>query len=124
MSMAEHQQNTKSIDERFDEVAHAFVEQRDFITFCFDRARQDFSAGLAGVKVDIAGLDNRVAGLDNRVASVEGRLGRVEDRLGRVDDRLGRVDNRLGRVEHRLDRHELILSEILNEVKALGRGRG
>lgn len=98
MSMAEHHQNTKSIDERFDEVAHAFVDQRDFITFCFDRARQDFSEGLAGVKEDIAGLDGRVAGLDGRVAS---------------------VDNRLGRVEHRLDRHELVLSEILNEVKAL-----
>lgn len=59
----------KSLDERFDEVAQGFLDQRDYTTFCFDKLREE-------------------------IRQSEGRLGR------------------------RLDRHELVLGDILAEVKA------
>ena len=59
----------KTIDERFDEVAQGFLDQRDYTTFCFDKLRRE-------------------------IRQSEGRLAR------------------------RLDRHQLVLGEILTEVKA------
>ncbi len=59
----------KTMDERFDEVSVAFVEQRDFTTFRFDKARRELRA----------------------------------------------TENRLTR---RLDRQDVLLSEILKEVRA------
>lgn len=69
--------STKTIDERFDEVTQAFLDQRDFTIFCFDKLRAE---------------------LRQEIQASEGRL------------------------SHRLDRHELVLSEILNEVKAISHG--
>jgi hypothetical protein len=63
----------KTIDERFDEVAQGFLDQRDYTTFCFDKLGQ---------------------GLRQEFRQSEGRLAR------------------------RLDRQDLVLSEILTEMKA------
>jgi hypothetical protein len=63
----------KSLDERFDEVAQGFLDQRDYTTFCFDNLRGE---------------------LRQEIRQSEGRLAR------------------------RLDRHDLVLGEILTEVKA------
>jgi hypothetical protein len=63
----------KTIDERFDEVAQGFLDQRDYTTFCFDKLGQ---------------------GLRQEIRQSEGRLAR------------------------RLDRQDLVLSEILTEMKA------
>jgi len=63
----------KSLDERFDEVAQGFLDQRDYTTFCFDKLRGE---------------------LQREIRQSEGRLGR------------------------RLDRQDLVLGEILTEVKA------
>jgi hypothetical protein len=101
--MAEHKTNT--LDERFDEVQHAFLEQRDFTTLCFDRARQEFAAGLAGVRHDLAGVKADVAGMKADLVGVKADVAGVKQDVAGVN--------------HRLDRHELVLSEILNEVKAL-----
>lgn len=62
----------KTIDERFDDVSHAFREQRDFTIFCAEKLRGE---------------------LRQDIRDSEGRLTR------------------------RLDRHELLLTEILGEVK-------
>jgi hypothetical protein len=58
-----------TFDDRFDEVSAAIAEQRDYTTFCFDRARRELRA----------------------------------------------TENRLTR---RLDRQDVLLSEILKEVRA------
>jgi hypothetical protein len=65
--------SSKTIDERFDEVAQGFLDQRDYATFCFDRLRRE---------------------LRQEIRQSEGRIAR------------------------RLDRHELVLGEILTEVRA------
>lgn len=62
------EQQTKTIGERFDDVTQAFLDQRDYATFCYDK--------LCG-------------------------------RLDKTDGRLGRI--------------ELVMSEVLNELKALTR---
>ena len=65
----------KTIDERFDEVAQGFLDQRDYTTFCFEKLRRD---------------------MRQEIRQSEGRLSRC------------------------LDRQDLILGEILTEVKARG----
>jgi len=84
------EQVPKTIDERFDEVTQAFLDHRDFTTFCFDKLGTE---------------------LRHEIRASEGRLS------DRVDGLATRVDG----LSHRLDRHELVLSEILNEVKTLSR---
>ncbi len=88
------EQQTRTIDERFDEVTQAFLDQRDYTTFCYDK-------------------------LSARFDKVDGRLDSVERRLDGIDGRLDKVDGRLDRMDGRLGRIELVLSEVLNEVKAL-----
>ena len=85
------EQHTRSIDERFDEVTQAFLDQRDYTTFCYDK-------------------------LHARLDRMDGRLDRVDGRLDKMDGRLDKMDGRLGRIE-------LVLSEVLNEVKALSSRR-
>lgn len=72
------EQQTKTIDERFDDVTQAFLDQRDYTTFVHDK---------------------------------------LSARFDNVDLRLDKMDGRLGRIE-------LVLSEVLNEVKALGSRNG
>ncbi len=81
------EQQTRTIDERFDEVTQAFLDHRDDTTFVYDK------------------LSARFDGVDWRLDKVDGRLDKVDGRLDKVDGRLGRI--------------ELVLSEVLNEVKAL-----
>jgi hypothetical protein len=81
---------SKSLDERFDEVAQGFLDQRDYTTFCFDRLRSEIQSEFSDVRGGIGSLDGR----------------------------LDRLDGRLDRLDRRLDRHELVLGEILTEVKA------
>lgn len=81
-------QQTKTIDERFDEVTQAFLDQRDFTIVVHDK------------------LNTRLDTMDRRLDKMDGRLDKMDGRLGRMDGRLGRI--------------ELVLSEVLNEVKALG----
>jgi len=94
-------QQTKTIDERFDEVTQAFLDHRDYTTFVYDK------------------LSARFDGVDGRLDRVEARLDRVDGRLDKLDGRLGKVEGRLDKVDGRLGRIELVLSEVLNEVKAL-----
>ncbi len=64
----------KATQQKTIDVAHAFAEQRDYTTLCFEKLRRD-------------------------------------------------IKQTEGRVTRRLDRHEVMLSEILSEVKAI-RPRG
>lgn len=86
------EQHAKTIDERFDEVTQAFLDQRDYTTFVYDK-------------------------LAVRFDKVDGRLDRMDGRLDQLDARSVKVDGRLGRIE-------LVLSEVLNEIKALGSHSG
>lgn len=67
-------QQAKTIDERFDDVTQAFLDQRDFTIFVHDK---------------------------------------LNTRLDKIGRRLDKMDGRLGRIE-------LVMSEVLNEVKAFG----
>ena len=72
----------KTIDERFDEVAHAFREQREYTEFCFESLRLEF-----------------------------------RQRFDTIDQRFASVDQRFDSMDRRMTNHELLLTEILNEVK-------
>lgn len=80
----------KTIDERFDEVSQAFREQRDFTEFCYDRLRGELRGDLIGVE----------ARLTQRIGALEGKVEGLETSMNR-----------------RFTHHELLLTEILNEVK-------
>ena len=72
----------KTIDERFDEVAHAFREQREYTEFCFESLRLEF-----------------------------------RQRFDTIDQRFDSMDQRFDSMDRRMTNHELLLTEILNEVK-------
>ena len=74
-----------SVDERFDAVDMALVEQRQYTEFAFDR------------------LDRRFDGVDSRLDSVDSRLDSVDRRLDSVDRRLDGVNSRFDRLERKLD---------------------
>ena len=74
----EQKATPKTLDERFDEVAQAFADQRDYTTFCFDKLQRELRQEFR-----------------HAIKQSEGRLSR------------------------RLDRQDLVLAEILNEVKFL-----
>jgi len=76
----------KTIDDRFDDVSQAFLDQRDFTMFCHDKLRTE-------------------------IRESEGRLS------GRLDGLEGKVDGMAQSMDRRFTRNELLLTEILNEVK-------
>lgn len=94
----------KTIDERFDEVSQAFREQRDFTIFCAEKVRSELGQ-------DIRDSEGR---LTQRLESLEGRFDGLE---GRFDGLEGKVDGLEKTMNRRLAYHELLLTEILNEVK-------
>lgn len=73
------EQRAKTIDDRFDEVTQAFLDQRDFTLFCSDKLRDE-------------------------IREVEGRM-------------MGRFNGLEQAMDRRFTRNELLLTEILNEVK-------
>lgn len=86
------EQQAKTIDERFDEVTQAFLDQRDFTTFCFEKLQREFRQELR-----------------DAIAQSESRLTRSLTRTLTHE------------MDRRFTRNDLLLSEILNEVKALSR---
>ena len=83
----------KTIDERFDEVTQAFLDQRDFTMFCHDKLRTE-------------------------IRESEGRLsGRLDGLEGRFDGLEGKIEGTAQAIDRRFTRNELLLTEILNEVK-------
>ena len=93
----------KTIDERFDEVAHAFREQREYTEFCFESLRLEFR--------------QRFDTIDQRFASVDQRFASVDQRFDSMDQRFDSMDRRFDSMDRRMTNHELLLTEILNEVK-------
>ena len=105
------EQRAKTIDERFDEVTQAFLDQRDFTLFCSDKLRDEIrdvegrlTGRLDGLELKFDGLEGKVDGLDRRVGSLEGK-----------------VDGMAQTMDRRFTRNELLMTEILNEVKAIKR---
>ena len=87
----------KTIDERFDEVTQAFLDQRDFTMFVHDKLRDQ---------------------LQGEIRQSEGRLsGRIDGLAVRVDGLEGKVEGLAQAMDRRFTRNELLLTEILNEVK-------
>ena len=132
----------QTLDERFDEVSVAIAEMRDFTSFCFDRLGRDLRAEMAALgtslgsridavdtKVGAVGvsLGSRIDAVDAKVDAVDAKVGALGTSLGsRIDAVDAKVDafgkslgSRIDAVDRRLGRHELVLSEILNEVKIL-----
>lgn len=118
-AMAE--QRAKAIDERFDEVTQAFLDQRDFTLFCSDKLRAEIrdvegrlTGRLDGLELRFDGLEGKVDGLDRRVGGLEVKVEGLDRRVGGLE---GKVDGMAQAMDRRFTRNELLLTEILNEVK-------
>ena len=85
-----------SVDRRFDGVAAALVEQREYTEFAFDGLKSEMQAGFAAVETRFGGIDGQLVGID-------GRFDRIDGRFDRIDGRFDRVDGRLNRIERKLD---------------------
>ena len=68
-----------TIDQRFDAVDAAFVEQRQFTEFAFEKLERNMNARFGEV-------DARFAGLEAEMRTVSSGLGRVERKLDQFID--------------------------------------
>jgi len=133
------EQRAKTIDERFDEVTQAFLDQRDFTLFCSDKLRDEIrdvegrlTGRLDGLELKFDGLEGKVDGLDRRVGGLENKFEGFDRRVGGLENKVDGLDRRVGSLEGKVDgmaqtmdrrftRNELLMTEILNEVKAIKR---
>jgi predicted nuclease with TOPRIM domain len=101
----------KTIDERFDEVTQAFLDQRDFTVFCHDKLRDQ-------LQDEIRQSEGRLSG---RLDRLEGKVDRLEGKIGGLEGKVGGLEGKVGgmaqAIDRRFTRNELLLTEILNEVK-------
>lgn len=79
-----------SMNAEFEQIAAAFVEQRQYTEFAFDRLGQEMRTGF-----------NR---LDGRLSDLDGRLERVERKLDRFIDTQSATNALVGRRLQRLER--------------------
>jgi hypothetical protein len=93
LSMTERQE--KTLDEQFQEVSVAFAEARDYTDFCYTRLDDK----ITGVSKDLGTLTTEVRALDTKVTEIATTMDR------------------------RFTRNELLLTEVLNEVRGLSRAR-
>ena len=68
-----------SVDERFDAVDAALVEQRQYTDFAFDRLMDEMKNGFEAV-------NGRLIGIDGRLEGIGGRFNRLERKLDQFID--------------------------------------
>ena len=79
-----------TIDQRFDAVDAAIVEQRQYTEFAFDKLERRFDrvdAEFAGIKAGFAGIKVEFAEVKAEVRTVSSGLGRLERKLDQFIDR-------------------------------------
>ncbi len=131
MSMMEKQERT--LDDQFHDVSIAFAEAHDFTEFCYTRldgkltgVANDLGILTAEVRVldtKVSTLDAKVTSLDAKVTSLEKKVGGLDTRLGSLEVKVTDLDTKVTALgttmDRRFTRNELLLTEVLNEVKVL-----
>src|SRR5829696_7607209 len=79
------EQKLDAVDKRFDDVTAAFVEQRQYVEFAFDRLRDEMLA--------------RFDKVDGRFDNVGARFDKADARFDEMDARLAKVDGRFDAVQ-------------------------
>ncbi len=74
-------QDRVSIDQRFDTVDAALVEQRQYTEFAFDSLKIDIAGVKGELKADIAAVRGELAGVRGEVLGAVGRLERKPDQF-------------------------------------------
>jgi len=110
--MAMAKQQVKTIDERFDEVTQAFLDQRDFTTFCFEKLQRELRQEL---REAIGQSESRLT------QRLERSLTQSLTETLTQSLELSLTQTLTHEMDRRFTRNDLLLSEILNEVKALSR---
>jgi chromosome segregation ATPase len=104
----------KTIDDRFDEVTQAFLDQRDFTMFVHDKLRDEIRQSEGRLSDRIDGVKRKVDGLEVKVDSLDRKVGALDGKVGGLE---GKVEGMAQAIDRRFTRNELLLTEILNEVK-------
>ena len=85
-----------SVDQRFEQVDAALVEQRLYTEFVYERLDSKMDAGFARLdaKMDagFASVDARFASVDGRFDSLEGHFNRLERKLDQFIDTQSRAN--------------------------------
>ena len=103
-----------SVDERFDAVDAALVEQRQYTEFAFDRLADEMRTGFEAINGRLDGVDVRVKSVDRRSAAVDSRFDRVDSQFETVDSRFDAVDSQFDTAESRFDRLERKLDQFID----------
>jgi len=94
---------TASVDERFDAVDQAFLEQRQYTEFAFDQLRAEMRAGFGQVDARFGQVDARFGQVDARFDRMDTRFDRMATRFDRMDARFDTMDTRFDRMDARFD---------------------
>ena len=94
---------TASVDQRFDEVAEAFVDQRRSTELAYER----LDARITQLDAKVTGLDSKVTALDEKVTTLDAKVDTLEGRMGsgfvRIERRIDLMDRRMDRMDRKLD---------------------
>jgi hypothetical protein len=74
-----------SVDERFNAVDSAFVEQREYTEFAFERLQGDMQAGFGEVSRRFDGVSERFDGMASRFDRLERKLDQFIDTQSRTN---------------------------------------
>jgi len=130
----------KTLDQQFHDVSIAFADAHAFTDFCYTRL-DDKITGVAkdvgnlttavrtlGAKVStldakVSTLDTKVSTLDTRMGSLEAKVASLDTRVGSLETKVTNLDTKVTTLtttmDRRFTRSELLLTEVLNEVKLL-----
>ncbi len=111
------QNTTKTLDDRFDEVTAAIVEQRDYTTFAFDKVRGEVRQVEKRLTRRLDRHELLLGEVLDGVRRHGGVLVRHDEALSDVLSELKRHDGRLTELQNGLKRHDAVLSEVLSHLK-------
>ncbi len=92
----------------------AFVEQRQYTEFAFDRVRAEMRAGFDRMERRFTGIDARFTSIDARFSGTDARLDRIDGRLDRIDARFTHIDARFSGIDGRFDSLERKLDQFID----------
>ncbi len=107
---------TASVDERFDAVDQAFLEQRQYTEFAFDQLRAEMRAGFGQVDARFGQVDARFDRMDARFDTMDTRFDRMDARFDTMDTRFDRMDARFDTMDARFSRLERKFDQVIDRL--------
>jgi chromosome segregation ATPase len=92
-----------SIEQRFDSVDAAILEQREYTEFAFDKLERSMNARFDVVDARFDAVDARFDAVDARFAGIDAKFAGVDAQFAEIKAEVRTVSSGVGRLERKLD---------------------